>query len=162
MNSSEKQATEIPADLQQIAAEAAQLEAETAPAAISDPSAPDGSENEAPIDFQQEAVDLMDFVLAALDPFYPCLEKVYTPQKKEKLARALGKVMAKYNLTFLSFLGKWGPEIELIIVVFPLARETYKAIKAETAALEVKDTQPATPMQPIIDQTAPNALHTKV
>lgn len=147
-------------DLQKIAAEAALLEAETAPAAA-DPAAPAGSENVPQIDFQAEAKDLMDFSLAMLFPFYPCLETIYNPETVAKLAAASGRLMEKYGFTFGEFMTKWGPEIGFVIVAGPLIPKTYKAIKAETKQLEAAQ-PPATPMQPIIDKPEPGALHSKV
>ncbi len=149
----------LPAEIQLIAAEAAQLEAETAPPDAADTKAK--GETAAPVDYQAEAKDLMAFTLAMLVPFYPCLEDIYTPDTVTKLSSASARLMEKYGFTFGEFLTKWGPEIAFLIVAGPLVPKTYKAIKAETKRLE-EDQRPATPMQPIVDLPAAGALHSKV
>lgn len=163
MNSSAEAET-MPAELQQIAAEAAQLEAETAPPAAADPDAPAGSETAPPIDFQSEARAMIDLSVNMLVPFYPCLERVWTPEKIERLATVTAPLMEQYGFTLGDFFGKYGNWIAFASVSVPLGMETYRAVKAENEQIEKAKAAkaPETTMQPIIDQPAPDSLHLKV
>lgn len=120
-----------------------------------------------PVDYHQEARDILDFALDSIIPLYPCLESVYTPDKREKLASAAARLMEKYGLTMGDILSKWWPEINFAMVVIPLGMQTVKALKAAKAAQAAEQpvatfasTQPGA-MQPIIDTTDPGSLHNK-
>ncbi|HYD63319.1 MAG TPA: hypothetical protein VEC35_23385 [Noviherbaspirillum sp.] len=87
-----------------------------------------------PMSPADEARDLIQFGLSLFAPLYPSLERIYTPDKQERLAQVTGPLMAKYNLSLGAIFEKWGPEINFAIVALPLAAETAKAIKADNAA----------------------------
>lgn len=160
MNSSPAEnETEISSEFAAIAAEAAQIEAETAPP-VTDEQGETQAEEVTPLDYNQESRDLLDFSLAALAPLYPCLEKVYTPDKVEKLAGAMARVMEKYQFSGFAFLTAYAPEIGLVIVAGPLLRDTVKAIREEKKAAQV-DAPSDTPMAPKVDTTDQSSLHTK-
>lgn len=111
-------------------AEAAALDAETvAPAAPP----PDAAPPAPAVDPTAEAADLIRFAVSLFVPLYPSLERVYSEQAQARLAAAAGPVMAKYGWTMGGLFEKWGPEINLAIVGIPLAIETSKAIRADTA-----------------------------
>ena len=112
-----------------------------------------------PIDYQAEARDIVGLARMGLVITWPSLEEVYTDDKCERLAQALAPVLEKYAFD----LGRFGPELGLAVVAIPLAAQTYAAIRAERAAK--KPDQAAAPrgaQAPVIDQTDPASLHTKV
>lgn len=118
-------------DIAQLAAEAAAVDAETAPPTLP----PAGAEPPAlAVDPVAEAADLIRFAVALFVPLYPSLAAVYTEPAQGRLAQAAGPVMAKYGWTMGGLFEKWGPEINLAIVGIPLAIETSKAIRADTVA----------------------------
>jgi len=115
-------------------------------------------------DYHAEATDLVEFAYDSLTPLYPSLVGVYTPDVREKLSARSAKLMEKYGLTVGDFMGKWGDEIMFLMLVVPLASKTVVAIKTDNARAEqqVEEKPAATVMQPIVEATAPDSLHTKI
>lgn len=119
-------------EIEILAAEAAAVDAETAPAVA--PAAPGQEAPAAPVDSAAEAADLIRFAVALFVPLYPSLERVYSETAQRRLAQAAGPVMAKYGWTVGGLFEQWGLEINLAIVGIPLVGETSKAIRADSAA----------------------------
>lgn len=118
-------------EIETLAAEAAQIDAAAAPQLAAQPAAePDAAK----VDPNAEAADVIRFAVALFVPLYPSLQAVYSDTAQARLAAAAGPVMAKYGWTMGGLFEKWGPEIQLAIVGIPLAIETSKAIRADTAA----------------------------
>lgn len=85
------------------------------------------------VDYVGEARDVIAFAYESFVPLYPRLEKVYTEDKRERIANAAGKLMAKYGVTFESLLAGWGAELHFAMVVIPVIIPTVKAVKADMA-----------------------------
>lgn len=121
-------------DLENLAAQAAVLDAETAPVDMTAPAA----EPAAPVmSAADEAAGVIKFAVALFVPLFPSLEAVYTTAAQARLADVAGPVMTKYGLTMGGLFEKWGPEINLAIVAVPLAMETGRAMRADIAARQV-------------------------
>ncbi|MBB5190675.1 hypothetical protein HNQ50_001397 [Silvimonas terrae] len=86
-----------------------------------------------PADPAAEFGIVLTMARAVLAPLYPSLSKVYTDDVIANLSRAAAPVMGKYGFTSNGFLEKFGPEITLAVVAVPVALETVKAIRHDTA-----------------------------
>lgn len=93
---------------------------------------------------EQEAAAMIEIVLSLVEPVYPMLKIVYTPEARERLARAAGPLMKKYNFS-LSGLEKWKEEIDFALVALPLAIKTIEAIKISNAIRQVRPETAAPP-----------------
>lgn len=78
------------------------------------------------IDYQAQAVDLIEFAYALTSPWWPALENVYPPAVRKRLAAVTGPLMRKYGFNLDDF----GPELGFAIVALPLVGPTVQAIKA--------------------------------
>lgn len=118
-------------ELAAIARAAAEVDAATA-AELNppDPNAPTVE----PIDYTQEARELIDFAHASLTPLYPSLDRVYTPEVRQRIAVAGGRVLQKYGVSMADLFAQWAPEISFVIVVVPLVYPTVQAIRHDRAA----------------------------
>lgn len=111
----------------------------------------------APVDHVAEARDLIDFAHDALVPLYPSLATVYTEPVRDRIAKAGGKLLAKYGVTMADIFGAWGEEIGFALVVVPLVVPTVQAIRADRAAAEKAASAPPPPPPapvPTADQAA--------
>lgn len=107
-----------------LAGQADALEKETVPASLI-LGAP------APVDYNAEARDLVEFLHSLFVPLYPSLATVYTPDVRARIAATAGPLMQKYDFT----LGRFGPELAFGIVVVPLIAPTMQAIKHDREQL---------------------------
>lgn len=130
------------------------------------PGVPGVDQGPAPIDFNEEARDLVQFWRVLISSVGPSLAEIYDDATCDRLASALGPVLAKYDLN----LGKFGPELVLAAVAVPLGVQTYKAVKAEGEKREqLAKQKPGDPprsaepdaQQPVIDKTDPLSLHNR-
>lgn len=157
MNSS---ASKLSPELAALAAEGARIDAETSP-----PPLPELDEQGAiiepppPADYQAEALTLVNMAADYLAAFYPSTAAVLDTDKRQKIAAASVPVMEKYGFTLGSFFGAWGAEINLAFVLSTVAAPVYVAIQKDRT--EKPATPPAGTMQPVIDRTDPNSLHSK-
>lgn len=78
-----------------------------------------------------EAKCLLKSGRALAGQFYGCIRKIYTDETIDEVAEALAPVMKKYGWTEGGLFEKWGPEINLAMVVLPLGMVTVQAIRAE-------------------------------
>jgi hypothetical protein len=97
--------------------------ADAAPPAM--PGAPGAAAIAAPIDYDAEAKDLIEFTWACFAPLYPSLEPIYTIEARSRISAAAAPLMRKYGVS----LGVLGPELTFAITIFPLIVPTYKAIQ---------------------------------
>jgi len=134
-------------ELQQLQSQAAALDAELNTPAASLP--PPGQTIEpaavepAAVDPLAEARDLIQFSVTLLAPLYPSVERIYTKDTQEKLAKVSAPLMAKYGLTLSGLFEKWGAEINFALVAIPLALETAKGIRADLDAVKAEHQKPA-------------------
>jgi len=129
-------------ELQQLQSQAAALDAElNTPAASLPP--PGQTVEPATVDPLAEARDLIQFSVTLLAPLYPSVERIYTKDTQEKLAKVSAPLMAKYGLTLSGLFEKWGAEINFALVAIPLALETAKGIRADLDAVKAEHQKPA-------------------
>jgi hypothetical protein len=128
MNDAENKAAPDPA-FADLAAQADALEKETVPASLI-LGAP------APVDYNAEARDLVEFLHSLFVPLYPSLATVYSPAVRARIAATAGPLMQKYDFT----LGRFGPELAFGIVVVPLIAPTMQAIKHDREQLAKDET----------------------
>lgn len=134
-------------EINQLAGQAAALDAEIAAASLPPPD-PSAQPAAVPVDTLSEARDLILFAVALFTPLYPSIPAVYTMDRQEKLAKVSAPLMEKYGITMSGLFEKWGVELNFLIVAAPLALDTAKAMKADNearkaAADAAKNQQPA-------------------
>lgn len=119
------------ADLQALEAEAAVIDAEgaapDAPAAAPEPAA-------VKVDVAAEVAALLATVAGILTPAFPCLANIYTEPTCRKLGEAAAPVMEKYGVSVGGLFDRWGAEITLAAVAFPVVAATVQGVKADLAA----------------------------
>lgn len=135
----------LPPELAALQAQAAALEAETAPPAA--PGEPgEGAALPAPVDYLADARGLVNIAAESLAAFYPSTAAVLTDEKRERIAAAAAPVMEKYGFNLAGLFGKWGPEIGLGFALAQVALPLAAAIRADRAAAAAeKAAQPAPP-----------------
>lgn len=103
-----------------------------------------------PVDPVADAREIIDFACVSLFPLYPSLEKVYTEPVRDRIARALARVLVKYGVSLADIFGAWSEEIALAMVTLPLIVPTVQAIRADRAKAEAiaKAPPPAHPNPP--------------
>lgn len=145
----------VPADV------LAEATADVAPAPTSPVAT--AAQSAAPIDYQAEARELIEFAHALCVPVWPSLDRVYPEKTRERIIAAAVPLMEKYKFT----LGKIGPELTFAIVTVPLVIPTVQAIrhdnkKAKEAAAELAGTRAPAPagaeLGTVNDQGASNPL----
>lgn len=121
------------------------------------------------IDWLAQARELVTMAAGMLLPFYPELEPVWTVEKQTAVSNALAPVLAKYGVQLPDIFARYAPELGLLIVMVPLARETRRALR-EAAKVRAGEESPKSPpgappgvegQVPIIDRSDPNSLHHK-
>lgn len=118
-------------ELDQLQNAATAIDAEAATAA--DPGA--AAEAEAvPVDVAAEIAALLQTVAGILTPAFPCLAEIYTEPTCQRLGGAAAPVLEKYGLSVGGLFERWGAEITLAAVAFPVAIATAKGIKADMDA----------------------------
>lgn len=90
----------------------------------------------APIDYNADAAELVEMAVGSLVPLYPRLEGLYTPHQQARISGALGRVMAKYEISMDWLLGQWLPEIMLATVLIPVGAKTYTIIREDNALVK--------------------------
>lgn len=130
-------------DLNQLKAEAAEIDAEFIPAGSPE------SETRPGMDYLMEARNLIEFAVTLFVPLFPSLANVYTDAAKVALANASAPMMEKYNMSMGGLFEKWGPEINFAMVSFPLGLQTYRAIQADLAERREKKPEPASKAQAV-------------
>lgn len=88
----------------------------------------------APVDYQGDARELVNFIYHGVTPAWPTLAPIYTPEVRERLAGSIGRVMAKYQLSLADIFKQWAPEISFAMVALPLVPPTVAAIREQRAA----------------------------
>lgn len=112
----------------------AELDAMTAPPAPEQPAqelAPEPALS--PI---EEARGLVDLAVTIAAPIFPSLERVYTDDARDRLARVAAPLLAKYGMSVSGIFTRWKEEIDFAFVALPLVLQTVQAIKADRAAKE--------------------------
>lgn len=102
------------------------------------------------IDYDAEAREVMEFAAALFFPLRPGLEKIYTPEVRERVAAAGAPLLRKYNID-LSLLG---PELTFAVVIIPLIAPTVAAIRANDRSPKVKNEKAAEAKTPAETTTA--------
>jgi hypothetical protein len=133
-----------------LADQAAQIDGAAQPTEPGAAAAPAG-----PVDFTEEAEQLVTFACSALVPLYPSLGRVYTPDVQKALGGALGPLLAKYDLSLAGIFAKWAPELSFAMVAFPLMVPTIEAIKADRAARKADQAAPKPPAAAAAPGAAP-------
>lgn len=151
------------ADLNRLAAEAAVVDAEAAPADL--PPAAPAADLPPPVDYLAEARALVSFIAAAAVAVFPALEPIYAEEKREQLARVTAPLMEQYGWDMGGLMGKYGNWINFAAVALPMGAQTYKAMQqiaaqqaaAKTgAALTQPQAEAAAAPVPMHQQTAAN------
>ena len=122
---------------QAAAAEAEAKDRPPAPAAEAAAPAPDteaAASAPAPaLDYQAEALAVVDFCAKLGAEFFPTLAKVYTPETVAKLAAAAAPLLQKYGVTMGGLFATWGAEINFAMVALPVVIQTRDAIRHDLA-----------------------------
>lgn len=117
-------------EMNQLQQEAAAIDAEFIPAGEESK-----AEQAAPgMDYNAEALGLINFAVTLFVPIFPSIEKIYTEPARANLANVSAPLMEKYGWSMGSVFEKWGAEINFAMVALPLGAQTYKAISADIAA----------------------------
>lgn len=116
-------------EINALAAQAAAIETEinALPETAAAPGSATTSTSEA------ESLDLIKFAVVLFTPIFPSIGKVYSEPAQRRLAAVVAPVMEKYGWTVGGIFEKWGAEINLAVVAVPLAMETLKAVRHDTA-----------------------------
>lgn len=123
--------------LDQLAAEAAAVDAENAPAQL--PIEQPAEEQQAAAhDEVAELSAIIGIVTSLFAPVFPSLTKIYTPETVASIAGAAVPVMQKHGLSTGGILGKWAEELALLAVVAPVAMATYQGVQSDIAAAKAK------------------------
>lgn len=121
----------------------AEAEALTAPPAGELPPGADAPAQEPALSPIEEARGLIDLGVSLAVPFFPSLDKVYTADAKDRLARAAAPLLEKYGLSISSLFAKWKEEIDFAFVALPLVLQTVRAVQADRAAKVKADKEEA-------------------
>lgn len=114
-------------ELDQLAAEAAVVDAANVPAAVPEqPEAPKA-------DVAGEVAALLKMVAGMLAPAFPSLATIYTDETCRNLGTAAAPVMEKYGVSVGGLFDRWGAEITLAATALPVALATYQGIKGDMA-----------------------------
>src|SRR4051794_32775744 len=81
------------------------------PPGVSADGRPAGGPAAAPVDHAGDAELLVTFVYDGVQPLYPALATVYTPDVRARLADSIGRLMQKYNFTLATIFARWEPEM---------------------------------------------------
>lgn len=91
---------------------------------------------------------VLEMVSPMIQPLYPSVAAVYTPDVCAQVGGALGPVLAKYGIDLGEWGGRYKEELTAIFVCLPVAGATVKALKADIAAKEEAG-------KPVIEEKAP-------
>jgi hypothetical protein len=111
---------------------------------------------------------ILELVVTLVSPLYPWFPRIYNPEALDKLAAAVADVFAKYNWKVAEIVTRFGPELNLAVVAFPLVMETAKAIRAERVKSpdapekEVNAAPPAVAPSPWKQTAEPFVDHDKI
>lgn len=140
---STEQAAPLPPEFAALAAEAAELDAASAP-----PPTDAQGQPVAPVDYAAESAMLLRALVGIAAPFFPSVAKIWTDDKQRAVAAAAAPVMEKYGFTLGDFMAGWREEITLAVVAGPVILETIDGIKADRAAKAKGPTAAAAPGSP--------------
>lgn len=76
----------------------------------------------------------LEMAVPILGELYPSLVAIYTPAACERVAGALGPLLAKYGIDLGEVGGRYKEEIGAAFICGPIAWATYKGIMADVAA----------------------------
>lgn len=113
-------------ELQRLAAEAEQIDAEAAPQPLNEV-----GPAEQQFDAVAEARAIIQTAVMAAGQFWPWTQSIYTPHVVEQLAQAWGPVMAFYGWSAGEFLTH--PLAGAALMTLPIAAQTYQGYKVEQA-----------------------------
>lgn len=77
---------------------------------------------------------VLEMAAPMVEPLYPSVAAVYTPEVCAQVGAALGPVMAKYGIDLGAWGGRFKEELTALFVCLPIVGATVKAIKADIAA----------------------------
>ncbi|WP_373986986.1 hypothetical protein [Duganella sp. BuS-21] len=77
---------------------------------------------------------VLEMAAPLIEPLYPSVAAVYTPDVCAQVGGALGPVLAKYGIDLGEWGGKYKEELTALFVCVPVALATVKAIKEDIAA----------------------------
>jgi hypothetical protein len=117
--------------LEDLAAQAAGVDAATADAALSVAS-PEAAAAQS--DPAGEVASLLQVVAGILSPAFPSLAGVYDEPTCKRLGEAAAPVLVKYDLSVGQLFERWGAEITLAAVALPVTLATWRGVKADLAA----------------------------
>lgn len=120
-------------ELEQLAAEAAAVDAANAPGQLPIEQ-PAEQQQAAAHDEVAELSAIIGIVTSLFAPIFPSLTKIYTPETVGSIAGAAVPVMQKHGLSTGGILGKWAEELALLAVVAPVAMATYQGVQSDIAA----------------------------
>lgn len=136
------------AELEALESQAAVIDSETA-APDAAAAAPDPESVK--VDVAAELAALLETVAGILTPAFPCLASIYNTATCRRLGDAAAPVMDKYGLSVGGLFERWGAEITLAAVAFPVVAATVQGVKADLAA---RRAPPAPETPPPANQSA--------
>ena len=145
------------ADLDAIAAED---RADAPPPPAGSDAAPGAEPAQAGPTLAQEIEGLVSLAVKVLTPAFPSLPSIYTDEITGAAAGAVAAVCQKHGWLSGGLAGEYGEELAALVIVGPLAVQTYSACKADAEARRAKAPpkieRPAEPveLQPVQDNAA--------
>jgi hypothetical protein len=91
---------------------------------------------------EEEARSVIDLGVELAVPFYASLEAVYTPEVRDRLARAAAPLLKKYNISLGSIFARYKEEIDFAFVALPILLQTGRAIAQEYARKKLFNKDP--------------------
>jgi hypothetical protein len=123
--------TDFNALTSEAAAVDAAADAQTAPPPEAEPVTGEAQSDQV-LSPEAEARGVIDLALSLAAPFFPSLDKIYTEETKDRLAKSAAPLLVKYNISLL--IAKWKEEIEFAFVAAPLVLQTVRAVQSDRAA----------------------------
>lgn len=132
-------------ELEKLEGQAAELDAQAATA--DNPNAPPEAEA-VPVDIAAEVAALIQTAAGILTPAFPSLGTIYTPETCKRLGDAAAPVMEKYGVSVGGLFDRWGAEITLAAVAFPVVIATVQGVKGDLASRRQQPAPQARPVHP--------------
>lgn len=105
----------------------------------------------------QEIEGLVSLAVKVLSPAFPSLPSIYTDEITGAAAGAVAAVCQKHGWLSGGLAGQYGEELAALVIVGPLAVQTYTACKADAEARRAKaPPQVERPVQPVELQPVPD------
>lgn len=123
-------------ELEALGAEALAVDIETGATQTAEGAAPAPEASAITAEEVQELASIITIAAALIAPPLPTVAALYSPETCAALARATLPVMRKHGWSLPGLMSKWGEEFAAAVVIVPLVLASYKAGKADFAAME--------------------------